>query len=60
MTATPETLAEALPDIERVREEKARLFEAGVRYVFSCWIDMHGLPKTKPVPVGEFEDLCMG
>ena len=31
MTVTPETLAEALPDIERVREEKTRLFEAGVR-----------------------------
>ena len=60
MNETPSTMAGALPDIERVREEHARLVEAGVRYVFSCWIDMHGLPKTKPVPIGEFEDLCMG
>ena len=60
MNDTPSTMAGALPDIERVREEHARLTEAGVRYVFSCWIDMHGLPKTKPVPVGEFEDLCIG
>ena len=60
MTATPESVAEALPDIERVREAQAKLVEAGVRYVFSCWIDMHGLPKTKPVPIGDFENLCMG
>ena len=60
MTATPRTMAEALPPIERVREEKAKLVEAGVRYVFSCWIDMHGLPKTKPVPISDFENLCMG
>ena len=60
MTTTPGTMAEALPPIERVREEKAKLAEAGVRYVFSCWIDMHGLPKTKPVPISDFENLCMG
>ena len=60
MTAIPGSLAEALPDVERVREEQAKLVEAGVRYVFSCWIDMHGLPKTKPVPIIEFENLCMG
>ena len=53
-------MAEALPDMERVREEQAKLAEAGVRYVFSCWIDMHGLPKTKPVPLSDFENLCMG
>ena len=60
MTGVPSTMEGALPDIERVREAHAKLAEAGVRYVFSCWIDMHGLPKTKPVPLGEFEDLCMG
>ena len=60
MTTTPGTMAEALPPVERVREEKAKLAEAGVRYVFSCWIDMHGLPKTKPVPISDFENLCMG
>ena len=60
MNVTPRTMAEALPPIERVREEHAKLAEAGVRYVFSCWIDMHGLPKTKPVPLSDFENLCMG
>ena len=26
----------------------------------SCWIDLLGLPKTKPVPLGEFDALCNG
>ena len=60
MIETPMTMCEALPDIERVREERAKLAEAGVRYVLSCWIDMHGLPKTKPVPLSDFENLCVG
>ena len=60
MNRTLQTMAGALPDIARVREEHAKLAEAGVRYVFSCWIDMHGLPKTKPVPLSDFENLCMG
>lgn len=60
MTALPRTMAEALPDIERVREAKARLEEAGVKYVISAWIDMLGVPKTKPVPLREFEAVCMG
>ena len=60
MNSTPGNMAAALPDVERVREAKAKLAEAGVRYVFSCWIDMLGVPKTKPVPLADFENLCMG
>ena len=60
METTPGTMAGALPDFERVREAQAKLAEAGVRYVFSCWIDMLGVPKTKPVPLSNFENLCMG
>ena len=26
----------------------------------SCWIDIMGQPKTKPVPIGEFEAICYG
>ncbi len=60
MNETIPTMAGALPDIERVRDEHVKLAEAGVRYVLSCWIDMHGQPKTKPVPLSDFENLCMG
>lgn len=49
-----------LPDAERVAEARARLEEAGVQYVMSCWIDLLGIPKTKPVPLAELEELCAG
>jgi len=55
-----ESFDEALPDPNLVREEKKKLEAAGVKYILSCWIDMHGLPKTKPVPISDFELLCMG
>ncbi len=44
----------------KISSTKKRLEEAGVKYVLSCWIDMHGIPKTKPVPMSDFEALCMG
>ena len=56
-----ESLSEA---IERNKPEiastKKRLEDAGVKYVLSSWIDMHGITKTKPVPMSDFEALCMG
>ena len=56
----PTTMAEALPSKERVAEAKAMLDKAGVKYILSCWIDLLGIPKTKPVPMCEFEALCAG
>ncbi|WP_332872535.1 glutamine synthetase family protein [Pontibaca salina] len=44
----------------RIDEVRARLEAAGVKYVMSSWIDLHGIPKTKPVPMSDFEDLCLG
>ena len=60
MSGEATSLASALPSLERIREEKAKLESAGVKYVLSCWIDMLGLPKTKPVPLSNFEALCLG
>ena len=56
---------ESLSDaIERnksaIASTKKKLEDAGVKYVLSSWIDMHGIPKTKPVPMSDFEALCMG
>lgn len=56
----PETMEAAFPDKERVAEAKAKLEEAGVKYFMSCWIDLMGQPKTKPVPLSEFEAVCYG
>lgn len=55
-----ETFAEALPDDDKIAAVRAELEEAGVRYVLSCWIDLFGMPKTKPVPMSDFEALCKG
>ena len=54
------TLESAIPHPDRVAEARARLEQAGVEFVFSCWIDLLGLPKTKPVPIAEWETLCAG
>jgi glutamine synthetase len=43
-----------------VAAERERLEAAGVEYVFSCWVDLLGQPKTKPVPISEFDDLFAG
>jgi len=56
----PESLEAALPARERVDEVAASLRESGVEFVLSCWIDLLGVPKTKPVPLREFEELCRG
>ena len=45
---------------DKIPEVKARLEAAGVKYVHSCWIDLLGIPKTKPVPMWDFEELCLG
>lgn len=44
----------------RIPEVRKELEEAGVKYVMAAWIDMHGIPKTKPVPMSDFEPLCLG
>lgn len=45
---------------KQIPKVKQRLQKAGVKYVLSSWIDLHGIPKTKPVPMSDFEELCMG
>jgi len=56
----PTLMSEALPDKKRVNEAKVKLEKAGVKYILSCWIDLLGIPKTKPIPISEFELLCAG
>jgi len=60
MTAYVENFADALPTDERMAEVRKQLEDAGVEYVLSSWIDLFGIPKTKPVPMSDFEQLCMG
>jgi glutamine synthetase len=60
MTAYVENFADALPSKERMAEVRKELEDAGVEYVLSSWIDLFGIPKTKPVPMSDFEQLCQG
>jgi len=45
---------------DRVAESKARLVEAGVEYCFAAWVDIHGRPKAKMVPIDLFGNLARG
>lgn len=45
---------------KKLPEVKKRLEDAGVKYLLSCWIDLLGIPKTKPVPMWDLEQLCLG
>jgi len=60
MTAYVENFKDALPSAERIAQVRKQLEDAGVKYVLSSWIDLFGIPKTKPVPMSDFEVLCMG
>ena len=42
---------------KKVPEIHKKLKNAGVKYILSSWIDLHGVPKTKPVPMSDFELL---
>ena len=55
-----ESMEKSFPSKVRIRKEKKKLEDAGVKYILSCWIDMLGVPKTKPVPICDFEPLCLG
>ena len=54
------SMEKSFPSKARIRKEKKRLEDAGVKYILSCWIDLFGQPKTKPVPISDFELLCAG
>ena len=54
------SISGAFPTQKAIAAAKKKLADAGVKYILSCWIDMLGQPKTKPVPLADFELLCTG
>ena len=44
-------------DLAALRDGLAR---DGVRYLFGAYVDMHGVPKSKCVPVGHLADMAAG
>ena len=55
-----EKMEQSFPTRARIKKEQKKLEDAGVKYILSCWIDLLGVPKTKPVPICDFEQLCLG
>jgi glutamine synthetase len=49
-----------LNDPDRIQTVKASLEAAGVRYCFATYLDIHGAPKAKTVPIDCFEKMCAG
>jgi glutamine synthetase len=45
---------------ESPSEVRERLVEAGVKYVFGAYVDAHGVPKSKCVPVEYLESMASG
>ena len=40
--------------------QKRRLEESGVRYCLAAYVDVHGIPKAKSVPINHFERMMRG
>jgi glutamine synthetase len=48
---------EPVMDLEAKKRE---LHQAGVRYLFGAYVDLHGVPKSKAVPIEHFEEMVRG
>lgn len=47
-------------DERRVREMQRELQSKGVRFCFAAYVDIHGVPKGKAVPIEKFAKMCAG
>lgn len=41
-------------------KKKTELAAAGVKYLFGAYVDLHGVPKSKCVPIEHFDDMIAG
>lgn len=60
---TPEdaiSAAERLTPLTSSTESKAKLLKKGVKYCLPFYVDVHGVPKTKTVPISHFERMMRG
>jgi glutamine synthetase len=48
------------PAVEPLDTLRQRLVEAGVKYVFGAYVDAHGVPKSKCVPIEHLESMAGG
>ena len=48
------------PSHDEISSLKNKLLAAGVQYCFASYVDVHGIPKAKCVPIAKFEEMCQG
>jgi len=58
--APPAGPAEERARIEELTALRDKLAGAGVRYLFGAYVDIHGVPKSKCVPVAHLLDMAAG
>jgi glutamine synthetase len=49
-----------LTDSNLIAETKRKLAEAGVQFCLATYVDVHGVPKAKTVPLAHFEKMAKG
>ncbi|MEM9205358.1 MAG: glutamine synthetase [Pseudomonadota bacterium] len=47
-------------DPKQIDDMRKQLEAAGVQYCFATYVDIHGVPKAKAVPLSAFEKMCAG
>lgn len=47
-------------DKTKAAEVKKKLLDAGVKYCYASYVDIHGVPKAKCTPIDKFEKMCAG
>ena len=63
--------SEASPEVQLVIDDRpqqtvsvdeiaGKLRTAGVKYVFGAYVDVHGVPKSKCVPIAHLADMAAG
>jgi glutamine synthetase len=46
--------------VSDIQAKMASLAELGVKFVFGAYVDLHGVPKSKAVPLAHLEDMLEG
>ncbi len=52
--------ADFVADPHKVAAVKQQLIDAGTRFCYAAFVDVHGIPKSKVSPIHSFEKMCNG
>src|SRR5947209_19058670 len=54
------TVLEPTEELAQFKREQERLRKAGVEYCLAAYVDVHGIPKCKAVPIDHFVAMMQG